>query len=170
MAWSPERVLFCFISQSIHRHHGVSALCHQCEHLEQVQVSHKKGWPCNLHHPLLQQYSRAQIPVKGSVNPPSSIAWLQLMDYGDPSSFLLTTGLTREAFNSLNDIVLPPGHQSLGNKKGVSGHCPLMPSWVCYLQCKHLCMLFGIMPSACSCILNNMLKIAVRRLCNHPSA
>ena len=33
---------------------------------------------------------------------------------------------------------------------------------------KHLCVIFGITPSACSCILNNMLDMAVRQMCHHP--
>ncbi len=35
---------------------------------------------------------------------------------------------------------------------------------------KHLCMIFGITPSACSHILDNMLEIAVRQMCHHPLA
>jgi hypothetical protein len=35
---------------------------------------------------------------------------------------------------------------------------------------KHLCLLFGIIPSACLQILKNMLKLAVRRLCGRPIA
>ena len=35
---------------------------------------------------------------------------------------------------------------------------------------KHLCLIFGITPSACSRILNNMLKLVVRRLRDHDIA
>ena len=108
---------------------------------------------------------------------PNLLPWCRLMDYGDLSSFLLMTGLTWEAFNSRNGIVLPPGHQSLGNKKGCKWSLPpdaqlgiLFFHLGSTMQCMHLCMLFEIMPSACSRILNNMLKIAIRRLQNHPLA
>ena len=36
-----------------------------------------------------------------------------LMDNGDLSSFLLMTGLTRDAFNTLLDIIKPPDHPAL---------------------------------------------------------
>ena len=63
--------------------------------------------------------------------PPKS-PWHQLMDFGDLLSFLLMTGLTREAFDTLHDILKPPGYHCLRGQKGVSGHCHLMHSWAFY--------------------------------------
>jgi hypothetical protein len=40
------------------------------------------------------------------------------MDRGDPSSFLLITGLTREMFITLLDIIKLPGHPALPQRKG----------------------------------------------------
>ena len=49
---------------------------------------------------------------------PSKSLWNHLFHYGDPSSFLLMTGLTREAFGMLHDILKPPGHPSLPKPQG----------------------------------------------------
>ena len=38
------------------------------------------------------------------------------------------------------------------------------------MSCKHLCMLFVITPSVCSCIINKMLSKVVKKLRNHPFA
>ena len=35
---------------------------------------------------------------------------------------------------------------------------------------KHLCMIFGIVPGVCSKVVRVMLRLAVRRLANHPIA
>jgi len=42
--------------------------------------------------------------------PPFLSSWLKLYDEGDSSSFLHVTGLTREAFDSLLYVVIPPSH------------------------------------------------------------
>ena len=35
---------------------------------------------------------------------------------------------------------------------------------------KYLCLIFGVTPNACSCMLKNMLKLVVRQLQYHPLA
>ena len=57
--------------------------------------------------------------TRSAILPPHLAPWRHLMDNGDPSSFLLMTGLTREAFNILLDIIKPPGHPALPKGKGV---------------------------------------------------
>ena len=49
---------------------------------------------------------------------PSKSPWNHLFHFGDPSSFLLMTGLTREAFGMLHDILKPPGHPDLPKRAG----------------------------------------------------
>ena len=44
---------------------------------------------------------------------PSKSPSNHLFHFGDPSSFLLMTGLTREAFGMLHDILKPPRHPDL---------------------------------------------------------
>ena len=108
---------------------------------------------------------------------PHLAPWRHLMDNGDPSSFLLMTGLTREAFNILLDIIKPPGHHALPKAKGHKWPLPpdaqlglLLFYLGSMMNYKYLCLIFGITPSACSRILNNMIKLVVRRLHCHDSA
>ncbi len=48
--------------------------------------------------------------LRAALVPPSLSPWHKLYDEGDSSSFLHVTGLTREAFDSLLYVVIPPGH------------------------------------------------------------
>ena len=114
--------------------------------------------------------------LKSAVLLPHLAPWHQLMDYADASSFLHMTGLTREAFILLLDIVQPPGHQAHGIKRGRRCSLPPDAQLGLLLFClgstmgiKHLCLLFGVMPSVHSQILNVMLKFLVKRLHNNPN-
>jgi hypothetical protein len=115
--------------------------------------------------------------TRSAILPPYLAPWRHLMDNGDPSSFLLMTGLTQEAFNILLDIIKPPGHHALRKAKGRKWSLPpdaqlgLLLFYVgSTMSVKHLCLLFGITPSVCSRILSNMLKLVVRTLRHHPVA
>ena len=108
---------------------------------------------------------------------PSKSPWNHLFHFGDPSSFLLMTGLTREAFGMLHDILKPPGHPDLpkqaGRKWSLSseGQLGLFLFYIgSTMNYKFLCVIFGITPNPCSRILRNMLKLVVRRLHYHPLA
>jgi len=103
--------------------------------------------------------------------------WNHLFHYGDPSSFLLMTGLTREAFNMLHDLLKPPGHPDLPKRKGrkwslsSEGQLGLFLFYIgSTMNYKFLCVIFGITPNPCSRMLRNMLKLVVRRLQFHPIA
>ena len=85
--------------------------------------------------------------------------------------------MTRDALNTLLDIIKPPGHPALPKQKGVSGACPpdaqlgLLLFYVgSTMAMEHLCLLFGITPSVCSQIRNNMLKLVLRKLRHLPMA
>ena len=86
------------------------------------------------------------------------------------------TGLTCDAFIVLLSILQPPGHPARGTLRG--RRCSLPPDaqlglLLFYLGStmgiKHLCLLFGVTPSACSRILYVMLKLLVRKLRNNPN-
>ena len=109
--------------------------------------------------------------------PPSLSPWCKLYDEGDESSFLHVTGLTREAFECLLIIVIPPGHRFHKWRRG--RQWLLLPDGMlglllCYLgsqmTIKWLCLIFGITPSPCSRILKRILRMTVKRLRNHPLA
>ena len=110
---------------------------------------------------------------------PKKSAWQHLIDNGDPSSFLLLTGLNRDAFYLLLDIVIPRNHclrrrrRRRGRRWSLSaeGQLGLLLFYVgSTMPYKHLCLLFGITPSACSRIVNKMLNRVVRNLRFHPHA
>ena len=102
---------------------------------------------------------------------PSKEPWNHLFLHGDHLSFLLMTGLTREAFDMLHNILKPPGHPSLPKRRGrkwsltSEGQLGLFLFYICStLNYKYLCLIFGVTPNACSRILRNMLKLVVWRL------
>ena len=108
---------------------------------------------------------------------PSKASWNHLLLHGDHSSFLLMTGLTREAFDMLHNILKPPGHPSLPKRKGrkwsltSEGQLGLFLFYIgSTMNYKYLCLIFGVTPNACSRMLKNMLKLVVTWLRYHPLA
>ena len=112
-----------------------------------------------------------------SLVPPSLSPWRKLYDQGDSSSFLHVTGLTREAFNHLLYVVIPPGHMICRQRRerpwslSPNGMLGLL---LCYLgsqmPMKWLCLIFGIPPTPCTFILKRILCMTVKRLPFHPLA
>jgi len=98
--------------------------------------------------------------LRAALVPASLLPWSKLYDEGDSSSFLHVTGLTREAFNSLLYVVIPPGHSMHWRRRGRPWLLPpdgMLGLLLCYLgsqkTIKWLCLIFGITPLPCSCIL-----------------
>ena len=94
--------------------------------------------------------------LRAALVPPSLSPWRKLYDEGDSSSFLHVTGLTREAFDSLVMIVIPPGHSLRRRRRGRPWSLPpdgMLGLLLCYLgsqmTMKWLCLIFGITPSPC---------------------
>jgi hypothetical protein len=92
-------------------------------------------------------------------------------------SFLHVTGLTREVFDRLLYVVIPPGHTLRMRCRGRPWSPPpdgMLGLLLCYLGSQMtitwLCLIFGITPSPCSCILKKNLHITVKRLRYHPLA
>ena len=108
---------------------------------------------------LVEYYNRIckrKYLLREAVLLPCMSPWHQLMDFGDASLFLLMTGLTREAFDTLHDILKPPGYHRFQRTKGRSWPLPsyaqlgLLFYLGSTMNYKHLCLIFGITPSACS--------------------
>jgi hypothetical protein len=126
---------------------------------------------------LSQQSPRPFVLAKATLIPPFLLPWRKLYDKGDSSLFLHVTGLSREAFNYLLNVVIPPSHSMRRRRRG--GAWLLKPDGMlglllCYLgsqmTIKWLCLIFVITPSPCSCILKKNLRMAVKRLRYHPIA
>ena len=79
----------------------------------------------------------------------------------------------------LHDILMPPGHPSLPRRRGrgrkwsltLEGQLRLLLFYISStMNYKYLRLIFGITLNACSRMLRNMLKLAVRHLRFHPLA
>jgi hypothetical protein len=114
--------------------------------------------------------------LRAALLPPSLSPWRRLLyDKGDSSSFLHVTRLTREAFDRLLYVVIPPSHRMRRRRRGRPWSLPpdgMLGLLLCYLGSqmsnKWLCLIFGITPSPCFRILRKMHCMAVKWLRFHP--
>lgn len=112
--------------------------------------------------------------LRGALVSPEDSPWSYLWLHGDSSSFLHMTGLNRRAFRSLRvflfgDVdVRRRGRPPSLNPEGLLGL--LLFYLGSTMNTKHLCMLFGIVPSVCSRAINMMLRKVVMALRDHPIA
>ena len=109
---------------------------------------------------------------------PSESPWQRLYYHGDSSSFLLMTGLTRRAFHLLlNTVFQTTIYNPFGIERGRPDLIDPAMQLGLYLffdgstmGIKHLCLIFGVTPSQCSGVINNMIKLVVKKLKSHPLA
>jgi hypothetical protein len=116
--------------------------------------------------------------LQAAVVHPSLSPWWYLYDHGDDGSFLHLTGLTREAFIVLQDILFPP------EPSDKFGRCPpdrpklldnssslgLLLFYIgSTMTNKYLCLIFEIVPTQeCTIYIQDMLLLATDKLCYHP--
>jgi hypothetical protein len=115
--------------------------------------------------------------LRAALVPPSHSRRHKLYDEGDSSSFFHIAGLRREAFDILLYVVIPPGHTMRRQRRGRLWSLPpdgMLGLLLCFLGSqmiiKWLCLIFGITPTPCSCILKKNLHMTVKRLRFHPLA
>lgn len=109
---------------------------------------------------------------------PEHSAWQHLFDNADDTSFLLMTGVSRDVFHMLLNILYPNQRiDSAGRRKGrprsllPHAELGLFLFFVgSTMNIKHLCLIFGTVPSVCSRSLKKLLKLIPRKLWNHPFA
>ncbi len=107
-----------------------------------------------------------------SLLPHHCLLWQKLYeDAGNKSSFLHITGLTREAFDALLNVIIPPGHVICHPRRARPLSLPpdeMLGLLLCYLGSqmlnKWLCLIFGITPLPCSRILKMILWMTVKWL------
>ncbi len=109
--------------------------------------------------------------------PHHCLSWQKLYNAGGKSLFLHITGLTREVFDALLHVIIPPGHVICRQRWGRPWLLPpdgMLGLLLCYLGSqmsnKWLCLIFGITPLPCSRILKMILRMTVKRLQYHPLA
>ena len=108
---------------------------------------------------------------------PNLLPWRKLYDHGDSNSFLHMTGLTRAVFRSLLDYLLDldgiARHRRRGRPRslGPDGELGLLLFYLgSTMTVKHLCLIFGVVPSVCRQVINSMVKKAAKLLRSHPMA
>jgi hypothetical protein len=88
------------------------------------------------------------------------------------------TGLTRRAFHILLNTLFPDNNlQPIWRRRGRPDLLDPATQLGLYLffigstmGIKHLCLIFGVTPSRCSGVINNMIKLVVKKLKRHPLA
>jgi len=110
---------------------------------------------------------------------PKFAPWRHLLKHGDSLSFLELTGMTRECFMMLHAEIrkLEPFRRRLNRRKGrpkllsLKDEIGLVLFYLTsHLRTKHLCLMFGIVPSVCNDTINRMLIAIITALDKHPSA
>ena len=110
---------------------------------------------------------------------PSESPWQRLYERADPSSFLHMTGLTRRCFAVLlaalfdHEEIRSQNQRRRGRPRSLrpEGCLGLLLFYLgSTMNSKHLCMIFGIVPSTCSKVVRAMLRLAVDRLAHDPIA
>jgi hypothetical protein len=110
---------------------------------------------------------------------PSESPWQRLYEWVDPPSFLHMTGLTQRCFAMLLAAPFDPEEMHAPRQRWHGRPRSLRPEGclgllLFYLgstmNSKHLCMIFGIVPSVCSKVVCTMLCLAVERLADDPIA
>ncbi len=103
-----------------------------------------------------------------AVLPPQESPWKNLYKKADGTSFLHLTGLSQHAFVEGHGAALALRKATFIGSRGVCWTASFyLGSTMTY---KHLCMIFGLTPTVCSCAINWMLKKTVWALWGHPLA
>ena len=118
---------------------------------------------------------------RAAVLAPRRSPWRQLLK-GDESSFLLMTGVSIMAFNSLLCIVFDLDnendndnitHRRRGRPPSLAPEDEL-GLFLFYISSmlglKHLCVIFGVVPSVCSRAINKVMSLILKKLRRHPLA
>ena len=104
---------------------------------------------------------------------PAMSPWNRLFNFGDDSSFLEMTGFTRAAFVSLREAVFPPRIARYGRPRSLddNGDLGLYLLYLGYqMKTKHLCLIFGIVPTTAEVTINKVMDQVCRRLRRHPAS
>jgi hypothetical protein len=129
---------------------------------------------------LIQAYNSARFSsklIRQGLQQPRFSSWTHLYQHGDDGSFVTITGFDRRTFETVKDVLFPPQviDISVGQKRGrpsgldEAGKLGLYLLY-CGSRChlKFLCMIFGVIPTTASNIINNMMYLVCRKLQDHP--
>ena len=112
--------------------------------------------------------------TRSAVVRPGSSPWSHLWHHGDEKSFLNLTGMSRTAFIKLKGIIFPEidrprmGRRPLLDENGQLGL--LLFYMGSTMRTKHLCLIFGVVPSTANVVINRLILVVISRLKRHESA
>ena len=107
---------------------------------------------------------------------PKFAPWRKLLWHGDDLSFLHVVGFTRGAFWEVVTVIFPPNdlrRSRVGRPSNLDpGDCVgiLLMFLNSKMYYKHLCMIFGVVPTTISEVINKVLMKATKKLSKHPAA
>jgi hypothetical protein len=111
---------------------------------------------------LVIQYTTAQSYALLS---PHESPWAKLYHCGDASSFLTMTGMSRQAFTLRHDaLIFNEQPQRTGRPQlmhPTAQLCLFLFFIGSTMGYQHLCLIFGITPTVCSKVINQMLMLVV---------
>jgi hypothetical protein len=109
---------------------------------------------------------------------PKFSPWQHLLVNGDEQSFLEVTGFDRQSFMRLEQVLFPIDDENIirrGPGRPLSfDKCGQLGLYLRFLnstmKTKHLCLIFGIVPSSASVYINRMMKLVAKRLSGNIAA
>ena len=109
--------------------------------------------------------------TRSAILQPALSPWNRLYIHGDESSFLEMTGFTRIAFGRLKEIVFPPRNvvrygrpRSLDDNGELGLYLLFLGS---QMKTKHLCLIFGTVPTTTEVTINRVMRMVCRSLKRH---
>lgn len=113
--------------------------------------------------------------TRSALQHPHLAPWQQIVNFADESSFLDLTGFSRAAFKDLFTVCFPP--EELAVKAGRPSSLDNQGKLGLYLfylgsrmSVKHLCLIFGVVPSVACKYINEMIKLVPSRLSSNARA
>ena len=113
--------------------------------------------------------------LRAAIVHPSMSPWNHLWCHGDDKSFLNLTGMDRAAFAKLEKIAFPEKEKDIKMGRPPlldrSGQLGLLLFYMgSTMATKHLCLIFGVVPSTANVIINRMIILLVKKLRKNKSA
>lgn len=121
--------------------------------------------------------NRHKLTRSGILRPKFS-PWQHLLINGDEQSFLEVTGFDRVSFMRLEQLLFPLDDENIirkGPGRPLSfDKCGQLGLYLLFLnstmKTKHLCLIFGIVPSSASVYINKMMKLVAKKLSGNSAA
>ena len=122
------------------------------------------------------QRNRSKL-TRSAILLPSLSPWTHIYANADPSSFLTLTGFNRESFELLYHILFddfPEKDTSIGGRPSLMDNKSKLGLYLFYvnstMKLNHLCLLFGVTPTRCSSIIEDLMEMICDKLLKNKAA